>query len=562
MAEKKLSIVLELVDKASAQLAKVSKSFDGVGKSMNAAAGASKALAAGIAVGVAAVAAGAVKSINLAREQIKVEKQLDAVIKSTGGAAGLTAEEIKTMASELQKMSNFGDEAIIAGQNMLLTFTNIGEDVFPAATQTMLDMSAALGTDLAGQAVQLGKALNDPIAGIGALSKVGVSFTDTQKDMIKTMVDAGDTAGAQTLILEELAKEFGGSAEAQIDPIIQLQNAVGDIGEEIGKLLLEKINPIVEGLLAWMDQMGGLQGIIEAAKTWLEEHQAIIFIVAGAIMGALVPALIAGAIAGWAFIAPLIPFIVIGALVAATIFVIWQGFKALADLLPMVTAAWELMKTAIKEKMDKMKADFTMWWDGVKAKFTEGLEAIKVAWETAWQFILDNAIFIMAALLAVSTGGMSLIIAWFIKNREKIVGALGGLWDSVKQKAIDAFEGIKVALRGSMQFILAKVNKFIGGLNKALAVVPGVSFQLPTLPAFAEGGIVTKPTVGLIGEAGAEAVIPLSKAGQFGLGGGGGTTIINITVEGEGEELVEKIARKLSDLIDREGRTSIAMGNS
>jgi hypothetical protein len=79
-----------------------------------------------------------------------------------------------------------------------------------------------LGTDLKGSAVQLGKALNDPIAGVGALSRVGVTFTETQKDMIKTMVEAGNVAGAQTLILDELGKEFGGSAKALADPVTQL----------------------------------------------------------------------------------------------------------------------------------------------------------------------------------------------------------------------------------------------------------------------------------------------------------------------------------------------------
>lgn len=99
---------------------------------------------------------------------------------------------------------------------MLLTFTNIGKDVFPDATSTMLDMATAMNggltpsaEQLKGTSIQLGKALNDPISGISALSKVGVTFTEQQKKQIEAMVQAGDAAGAQKLILAELGREFG-----------------------------------------------------------------------------------------------------------------------------------------------------------------------------------------------------------------------------------------------------------------------------------------------------------------------------------------------------------------
>ena len=207
-----------------------------------------------IAGGAAALGIGALgfamrDSVSLAREQINVEKQLDAVLKSTGGAAGLTAEEIKNMASELQGVTNFGDEATLAGQNMLLTFTNIGKDVFPAATETMLNLSQAMGQDIKTSAVQLGKALNDPIAGISSLSRVGVQFTDQQKDQVKAMVEANDIAGAQALILGELEQQFGGSARAMADPVVQLQNSWGDFKEEVGKAIIPLLNQLATHVL-------------------------------------------------------------------------------------------------------------------------------------------------------------------------------------------------------------------------------------------------------------------------------------------------------------------------
>jgi hypothetical protein len=135
---------------------------------------------------------------------------------------------------------------------MLLTFTNIGKDVFPAATQTVLDMSQALGQDLSASSVQLGKALNDPIKGITALSRVGVTFTADQKAMIEKMVAAGDVMGAQKLILAELATEFGGSASAAAQTFSgrmqTIQERIGDVAERLGNALM----PHLEGLAAWL----------------------------------------------------------------------------------------------------------------------------------------------------------------------------------------------------------------------------------------------------------------------------------------------------------------------
>ena len=213
--------------------------------------GLQKAVGAGLLGGLGLVTAGfsglAVAfsdSVDLARIQEDAEKQLAAVLASTGEAAGLTAAEVKGMAKELQGVTNFGDEAILTGQNLLLTFTGIGEDVFPRATETMLDMATALGTDAKGSAIQLGKALNDPIAGISALSRVGVSFTEQQKEQIKALQESGDLMGAQTIILDELAKEFGGSARALVDPADQMKNAWNGLKETIGAGLL----PVIEGL--------------------------------------------------------------------------------------------------------------------------------------------------------------------------------------------------------------------------------------------------------------------------------------------------------------------------
>ena len=170
----------------------------------------------GIALSLATVGAvelfkGLLDNVSDAQNQMA---QVQASLKSTGGAAGVTAGQIDELARSIKKMSSYDDDAIKGMDAILLTFTKVGKDVFPQATQAIVDMSAKLKQDLKSSAIQVGKALNDPIKGLTALQRVGVSFSETQKAMIKSMVESGKTMDAQKIILRELATEFGGSAAA------------------------------------------------------------------------------------------------------------------------------------------------------------------------------------------------------------------------------------------------------------------------------------------------------------------------------------------------------------
>jgi len=178
--------------------------------------------------------------ISLTIEQERVTRQLDAAIKSTGGVAGFTTKELEKMAAGFQKVTNFGDEAILGMQSVLLTFTNLRDDVFPGATEAVLNLSERMGMDLNSAAIQLGKALNDPVANLSALSRAGIQFTKDQKDVIKGLWETGQQADAQRLILAELETQFGGSAKAARDSfggaLKSLGNAFNDLLEGDGGL--------------------------------------------------------------------------------------------------------------------------------------------------------------------------------------------------------------------------------------------------------------------------------------------------------------------------------------
>ncbi len=193
------------------------------------------------------------------KEHQQAEAQLQAVLKSTGGAAGVTADQVNNLADSIMKTTPIDGEAALAAENMLLTFTSIHKDVFPAATKAVTDMATAMNNgatpsseQLSNTAIQVGKALQDPINGVTALRKVGVSLSDQQKEQVKHFMAVNDQADAQKLILQELAKEFGGSASAAATTFAgkmeMLKNHFIDLGVGAIPKIEEKLNEFLNWL--------------------------------------------------------------------------------------------------------------------------------------------------------------------------------------------------------------------------------------------------------------------------------------------------------------------------
>ena len=175
-----------------------------------------------------------------ANEQANAVAKLNQTLKSTKFQSNTTARELKKFAASLQRITGIGDETIIAMQGVLLTFTKIRGPVFKDATKVILDISVALGQDLQQSAIQVGKALNDPLLGMSALSRVGIQFDKEQKQLIKNFVRQNNIAEAQGVILKELQVQFGGTAK-NLDKnslaMRRLSSASGDFLEVVGKPL-------------------------------------------------------------------------------------------------------------------------------------------------------------------------------------------------------------------------------------------------------------------------------------------------------------------------------------
>lgn len=189
----------------------------------------------------------------------KVQSQTNAVLASTKGAAGMSAQAVDDLANSLSRVTPFEDETVKSAENMLLTFTNIGKNVFPDATETVLNMAQALGEDTVGAAVQLGKALQDPITGATALRRVGVALTEQQQEQIKSLVALGDVEGAQKIILTELQTEFGGAAKAAGETAAGqfeiLKTQIGNVSEAIGGPLIGVLGSLAKSITPVVSQL-------------------------------------------------------------------------------------------------------------------------------------------------------------------------------------------------------------------------------------------------------------------------------------------------------------------
>lgn len=216
------------------------------------------------------------KTIAAYEEHTQVLNVLNSTLKVTGATAWTTSAELQDMAAALQKSTNYSADSINQMQSVLLGFKNITGDTFGTATKVILDMATVMRMDLSSAAQAVGKALDDPINGITSLQRQGFRFTDAQKEMIQSLIETGDVAAAQKIILDELNTTYGGAAEAAVTSSAQIKNAFDDVLQGYGKffsdlansigssgagnIILKGLNFLSEGLLDFEKNIAQLRG--------------------------------------------------------------------------------------------------------------------------------------------------------------------------------------------------------------------------------------------------------------------------------------------------------------
>ena len=575
--------------KLKGQLAAADKSVQNLGdrmsQSWDKSVDASKKLLAGVTAVAAGTVAFGVSSVKAFQESQLAIAQTEAVIKSTGGVAGVTADQVDKLASSLQRTTRFSDEQVRGAQNLLLTFTNINKEVFPETTQLTLDMATAMGMDANSAAMQLGKALNDPAEGFTRLKRVGVTFNEEQEKAIKNMTAAGNVAGAQKVILQELQKEFGGSAEAagntfagQLD---KLKNAFDDLQEGVGMLITQALQPLVQHLSDWLKEVEEAGGMADWFKKKIKENEDQLRLLAGAITGALAPAIASLSGAFLLLLWRLAPFMIAGAL----LFHLWEENKLLFSIVAgalaglavylgvAAVAAWVAAGGLTALSLAAALAVLPFILIGAVAAAAAYLiitnwDKVKAFLAGVWDWIKSNAGNLLNILVSPFSGAVGLIVrhwdnvvGFFSGVGGKILRAVGnlggmlfgvgkdlvqGLIDGVQNRigavATAVKNGVEAAVRGVKSFLgIKSPSKVFAeiGRNVTAGFVQGIeSTEANVLQAMGNlGGSVLSPTIGLGGSGGASSVVNNQNRGD---------TIFNIgTVQdrADADYIIEKANR-------------------
>ena len=468
-------------------------------------------------------------AIEGARESEKVAKTTEAVIKSTGGAAKVTADQVGELAGSLAAKTGVDDEVIQSGANLLLTFKNVrnevgeGNNVFDRATKAAVDMSAAGFGSVEGASKTLGKALNDPLKGISALSRAGVTFSEDQKKAIEKMVETGDVLGAQKMIMQEVESQVGGVAEANGLASEKMAVAWGNFQEDIGAKILPVLDTFqmfmvdtvlpaatqaangIEGLFKLIfegDYTGALAGIFG----WEEDHPLIGFILdlrqgfldlfdpmnqakgpmAGISDGAKG---IGDALSGmWTVVSPI-----------------------LQDLLNVIMTKWVEIEPTVTEIFNNVRVTVEEAMTVIQAIIKFVTDAIAIIWSTWGDNIKQQIGITMDTIGGIFKGASDII--------RGIWETLSGLLTGDTQKARDGIERIFGGMKGILESIFGGIVATIGnvwdGIKKAFA--GPVDWVIDN---------VINPLIDAVNDLGRMfgVSLNLAKFGQMGGGGGGGGT--------------------------------------
>ena len=171
--------------------------------------------------------------------------------------APLAAKALRGIADELGFETLFDEKAFQKGFALLTSFKNIGVDSYSRVAETAADLAQINQTDLKSSFLQLAKALSDPTRGLTALSRSGVIFTETQREMILELHRSGQEMEAQTEILRIVEGSYKGAARAAAEGLAgsfdTLGQKVRDFNEALGKAAAPLLEPLVDGTADFFD---------------------------------------------------------------------------------------------------------------------------------------------------------------------------------------------------------------------------------------------------------------------------------------------------------------------
>ncbi|MBQ1572500.1 MAG: hypothetical protein IIZ78_15330 [Clostridiales bacterium] len=485
--------------------------------------------------GMAAIYSGG-KLIDMAEKQAQAENKLTEIYKARMGVGKQAVKSTLELAAAEQQLGVVGDEVQIAAAQQLATYANYPNTVntiLPALNDLLVQQKGLNGTqeDAVGLANLFGKAM---MGQTGALKRAGISFTEAQEQVLKYGTEEEKAAMLAEVVNQNVGDMNEKFAQTDAGKIQQAKNALGDMGEEIGAILL----PVVADLVSWFQD--NLLPKIQAFIDFMKEHPQI--------------ATFAVALAGIVAVAgPLLMFIgsligMLGSLVTITTAL----DVAMAPIIAVILAIVAAIAAAIAIGVLLYKN-----WDKIKAKAIEIKTKISETWTNIKKSILNT---------------VKPIVQKTVASFQQLKAKVSSIFNAVKNAITHPIETAKNILKR----VVDKIKGFFRfKVPKPHVPIPHFSIKpagwklsdllkgkIPSLGIkwYAQGGIFDSPTIAGIGEAGPEAVVPLNKLWDKldNIANAGGNPIV-VNVYGSDNMSVSELATAVEQkLIQTQRRRSAA----
>ena len=580
METRRLQFIIDAQDKASEAFKSVQDKLDGVQSKMKTAEDASKKFALGLA-GVGVAAGGfAMKAIKAASEAEQMQISFTTMLGSAEKAQNFIAQmkefaaktpfETTDISKAAQTFLSFGMdvESVMPSVQMIGDVAMGNKERFAALSLAFAQVQSTgrlMGQDL----LQMVNQGFNPLQIIS--EKTGKSMAELKDEMAKGAISAEDVAEAFRIATSEGGRFYGGM-EAQSKTLAGVWSTLSDTFKQLLIDIGTKMIPVAK------QAVDAINVLIEKTKVvfgWLQQNQWVMYLIVGAIVGALIPALISFATtlitvtipAIISAAAALAPFVIggaiIGGVVAGIIWVVqnWEMISAKATeifqrIANFLTGIWTSITTEIQAVWNNIASFFVVIWDNISQKFSDAGSAIQTIWSNTWNTIFNIVGPIWEKIKGAVGAGWSWITTKFTTATQPLANAWNTMWQAMGNVVTSAWEGVKNTIKNSLNWIIDKINVVINSINKVTAAgasIIGIKApQIGKIPLLAEGGIVKKPTMAIIGEAGPEAVVPLRQGGN---GIVGPNITINITgneflgEEGIADRIFNQLMRQLKDAI-------------
>lgn len=429
----------------------------------------------------------------------KAQALLEQAIRQTGGAAGFTAAQLREQAGALEALTAIDGDSIMQDvQLQLLTFGNISGEVFQRAQIAAMDLSTVLGSDLRSQTIQLGKALNDPIRGLGGLAKAGIQFSEEQKTLIEGFVKTNQIAKAQAIILDEVSRYYGGAAATAAGTlsgqIAGLGLAFEGLQEEFGGVLAGMLPPLIAGLRGLVDVFAALPDPVKE-----------MIVSVGLVAGALGPVLgVVGllTIGITAIAAPVL--VAVGAFAALTAAVIafWPEIVAAAQA---VHDFVERADAAMNAGFDRIVATVTAFgqrvYDIIAQKLGQAFDYVSGvvtrigdAFDELYNRVVGNSS--VPDLVEGVLEEFKRLDKGAVASAESLSGEVSGIFEDLGRGVVGMFSDMAKQGSFSLKGLGAGLLNLGGGIasriaGKGVDFLAGAAATELGIPGFAEGGSFT-----------------------------------------------------------------------